>query len=50
MDTNVKVWDLKTKNPIVTLKNHRKKVTALNITPDSRTLITGDEEGIVQSL
>lgn len=41
MDTNAKIWDLRTKNSISTLKNHHKKVTALNMTPDSRIVISG---------
>ncbi len=41
MDTNTKIWDLRTKNAISTLKNHHKKVNALNMTPDSRIVISG---------
>jgi katanin p80 WD40 repeat-containing subunit B1 len=41
MDTNAKIWDLRAKNAISTLKNHHKKVTALNMTPDSRIVISG---------
>jgi WD40 repeat protein len=49
MDTNTKIWDLRTKNPISTLKNHHKKVTALNMTPDSKIVISGSEDGVVQT-
>jgi WD40 repeat protein len=30
-DTNAKVWDLRTKNCQHNIKNHNKKITALNI-------------------
>lgn len=40
-DTNAKLWDLRLKNCINTLKNHNKKVTSLCISPDSRILVTG---------
>ena len=49
MDTNAKIWDLRTKNAISTLKNHHKRVTALNITPDSKIVISGAEDGVVQT-
>jgi katanin p80 WD40 repeat-containing subunit B1 len=46
-DTNVKIWDLRSKNCIHTLKNHSRKVSALNIALDSRTIVTGGEDGVV---
>lgn len=45
-DTNAKLWDLRVKNCIHTLKNHNKKVSALCISPDSRILVTGGEDGM----
>ena len=45
-DTNVKLWDLRLKNCLHTLKNHNKKVSALCISPDSRMLVTGGEDGM----
>jgi WD40 repeat protein len=41
LDTNAKIWDLRSKNCLTTLKNHNKKVTALNMTPDSKIVISG---------
>lgn len=48
-DTNAKLWDLRIKNCIHTLKNHNKRVSAITITPDSRILITGGEDGMAFS-
>lgn len=48
-DTNAKVWDLRSKNCQHNIKNHNKKITALNIARDSRILVTAGEDGIVQT-
>ena len=49
VDTNTKVWDLRTKNTVNTFKSQSKKINALSITPDSKTLVIGNEDGIVQT-
>lgn len=41
LDTNTKLWDLRSKNCIMTYRNQTKKISSLNITPDSRILISG---------
>lgn len=40
------MWDLRLKNCIHTLKNHNKKVTSLCISPDSKILVSGGEDGM----
>ena len=48
-DTNAKVWDLRSKNCQHNIKNHNKKITALNIGTENRLLVTGGEDAIVQT-
>lgn len=48
-DTNAKLWDLRSKNCVHTMKNHTKRVSALCISPDSKILITGGEDGMAFS-
>jgi katanin p80 WD40 repeat-containing subunit B1 len=49
LDTNVKLWDLRTKNCLYNIKNHHKKVNALHISADSRVVSSGGEDGIAQT-
>lgn len=48
-DTNAKLWDLRAKNCVQTMKNHNKRVMSLCISPDSKVLITGGEDGMAFS-
>jgi katanin p80 WD40 repeat-containing subunit B1 len=41
LDTNTKLWDLRSKNALNTYKSQNKKITALNIIPDSKILVIG---------
>lgn len=49
LDTNTKIWDLRSKNSIYTLKNHRNRVSTLNFSTDSRILSSGGDDGSVQT-
>lgn len=48
-DTNAKLWDLRAKNCLYTLKNHNKRVSCVCISPDSRIFLSGSEDGSVFS-
>ena len=41
LDTNTKLWDLRSKNALNTYKSQNKKITALNIIPDPKILVIG---------
>lgn len=44
-DTNIKLWDLRTKDSTTTLKSHQKHVTSMEISPDAKMLLSGSEDG-----
>lgn len=44
-DTNIKLWDLRTKDNTTTLKGHQKQVTSMDVSPDSKMLLSGSEDG-----
>lgn len=48
-DTNVKIWDLKTKNCVSTIKGHKMRVSSLSTSCDSKIVVTGGEDGLVQT-
>lgn len=47
-DTNIKLWDLRTRDSKITLKGHTKQVNSLDISPDDKLLISGSEDGTVK--
>ena len=48
VDTNVKMWDLRTRSCINTFKAHSKEITCLDISPDSRQIVSGSRDGTVK--
>jgi len=48
LDTNVKVWDLRSKKSIMTLKSHAKPITAVDISIDGRVVASGSHDGYVK--
>ena len=42
-DFSIQVWDAQTGERLQTLKGHKRSVTALTFSPDSKTLVSGDE-------
>ncbi len=47
-DTNVKIWDTRLKNCLHILKSHSRQVGALAVSPDSRYILSGSEDGTAQ--
>lgn len=45
LDTNIKVWDLRTKDAITTYKGHSSGVRKLAISPDGKWVCSGSESG-----
>jgi katanin p80 WD40 repeat-containing subunit B1 len=45
LDCNVKVWDIRAKACVQTMKGHTTGVVKLAISPDSRWLASGSENG-----
>ncbi len=48
-DTQVKIWDLRTKNYLHNLKNHKNKIISLKISSCSRYFFSGGEDGILNN-
>jgi WD40 repeat protein len=48
LDTNVKVWDPRAKNCVVTFKGHNEQITCLDISPDSSTIVSGSMDGTLK--
>lgn len=46
-DSDIEIWSLPAGQPLATLKGHKVRVRALTITPDARTLISGDDSGVI---
>jgi katanin p80 WD40 repeat-containing subunit B1 len=47
-DTNVKVWDIRTRSNLQTYKGHDSGVTSLKFTPDGRMLVAGLASGAIK--
>ena len=45
---DIQVWDLASRQPIRTLKGHRDRVYFLAVSPDSQTLVSQDDSGVIQ--
>jgi len=48
VDTNVKIWDIRQKQCINTFKGHSNEITSLDISPDSRVVVSGSKDGTVK--
>lgn len=48
LDTNVKVWDLRSKRSIMTLKSHAKPITCVDISVDGRVVASGSHDAYVK--
>lgn len=48
LDTNVKVWDLRGKKSLNTLKSHAKPITSVDISTDGRIVATGSADCYVK--
>jgi katanin p80 WD40 repeat-containing subunit B1 len=48
LDTNVKVWDLRTKKSLHTLKSHAKPITCVDISTDGRVIASGSADSTVK--
>ena len=44
LDTNVKVWDLRVKKSMMTLKSHAKPITCVDISIDGRVVASGSND------
>lgn len=47
-DTNVKLWDLRDKNCIATLKGHTGKINSIDVSPDGNMLLSGSDDNTVK--
>jgi WD40 repeat protein len=47
-DTNVKIWDLRTKSSIRTLKGHTKPVNCVSFSPDGKWIASGGDDGCLK--
>jgi katanin p80 WD40 repeat-containing subunit B1 len=48
LDTNVKVWDLRSKDSITTYKGHSCGVRKLAVSPDNNWVCSGSENGEIK--
>lgn len=48
LDTNVKIWDLRIKKEVFTLKGHNLGVRCCKFTPDSMWVVSGSESGTIK--
>lgn len=48
LDTNVKVWDLRSKRSVMTLKSHNKPINGVDISIDGRAVASGSNDGYVK--
>jgi katanin p80 WD40 repeat-containing subunit B1 len=48
LDTNVKVWDVRSKNAIRTFKGHTHGVRKIAVSPDAKWVCSGSESGEVK--
>lgn len=48
VDTNVKMWDLRSRSCINTYKAHSNEITSLDISPDSKIIVSGSKDGTVK--
>jgi katanin p80 WD40 repeat-containing subunit B1 len=48
LDTNVKVWDLRGKKSMHTLKSHAKPITCVDISVDGRVIGTGSADSYIK--
>lgn len=48
LDCNVKVWDLRRKEAIVTYKGHEKGVVKVAPSPDNKWVCSGSEDGAIK--
>jgi WD40 repeat protein len=47
-DTNVKVWDIRSREPLATYKGHSRGVTKTRFSPDGKLIASGDESGVLK--
>jgi katanin p80 WD40 repeat-containing subunit B1 len=47
-DTNIKLWDLRSKNNTATLKHHTEQITSIDTSPDSKLLLSGSMDSTVK--
>ena len=47
-DTNVKLWDLRNRACVHVLKEHSSQITSLAMTPDSRYILSGSDDGLIK--
>lgn len=48
LDCNVKVWDLRRKEAVVTYKGHEKGVVKVAPSPDNKWVCSGSEDGAIK--
>lgn len=48
LDTNVKVWDLRGKKSLHTLKSHAKPITCCDISIDGRVIASGSADNYIK--
>ena len=48
VDTNVKLWDIRTKQCVNTYKGHKEDISCLDISPDSKMIASGSMDGTVR--
>lgn len=47
-DTNIKLWDLRSKNCVNTFKGHSMQVNCLQVSPDGKWISSGSQDGLVK--
>jgi WD40 repeat protein len=47
-DSNIKIWDTRSKNCVCTLKGHNKTITSLSFSSKGQMLVSTSDDGIVK--
>ena len=47
-DTNIKIWDIRTKESVAQYKGHHMQINCLAISPDSRWFVSGAQDGYIK--
>ena len=50
IDTTVKIWNFKTKSPMLTFSGHKNKVNTVVFTPSENFVVTGSKDKAIKNM